>query len=332
MIGKYIKYELKRTMWPTVIMSILGIIICVPSLISVKRYQDSAFLTSIAYFLYACVIGIVIYQFSFLMKKRSVDEFYALPLKREKIILLKFLVGYIDIAIAYTVTFFMSFISIANRFVNILNLEYFFPFYILTLLSSLGIYAFYAFIYMRGNTVIDGVIFMILYNFVFYLFEDVIRLFILNVFDKYTQINFSLLPSWAFDVLIEKYASLIENGINVQTPILGGTIFWSIIFLASLIGIYFSTKLDKAERAEQISETYFGYKILIPIYFIGTLYSLDIDSSIASDPFYISYYAIFFAISIIGMVIYKRTFKLKLKTWILLGIYMLVAIFLSIAF
>lgn len=54
-------------------------------------------------------------MYSFKMNKRSADVFYSLPLKREKIYLVKTLVGLILVLLPYTVAYFLGFITVALR-------------------------------------------------------------------------------------------------------------------------------------------------------------------------------------------------------------------------
>src|SRR5690606_5705809 len=81
----------------------------------------------------------------------------------------------------------------------------------------------------------------------------------------------------------------------------------------SIVGLIYSAKIDKAERAEQISESYFGYKILIPLSSILFIYVGEFRLQTYSYEFILL--ALFIGGALALYIIYKRTFRLSYKDW-----------------
>jgi hypothetical protein len=94
-------------------------------------------------------------------------------------------------------------------------------------------------------------------------------------------------------------------------------ILWSIIGDLSLAGLYCGTLFDKAERAEQISNSYFGYRIVIPFYLVMIYYTIQMNPF--QNGLYFVVHALILGTGLIGFIIYRRTFKLPFKYWIILS-------------
>ena len=81
-------------------------------------------------------------------------------------------------------------------------------------------------------------------------------------------------------------------------------------------------RYEKAENAEQVSDSWFGYKVLIPLI---TALGLGIIGEL-----HILVLAIIVVSNVIATVMHKRTFKLELWDWIRIGIGLLAGIILSL--
>ena len=79
-------------------------------------------------------------------------------------------------------------------------------------------------------------------------------------------------------------------------------IVWGVIGVACAIGYFYTFKKKGAQLAGEISNSWFGYRLLIPIY--G--YSLHLLTGIEG-----LLTILIFAAMIIGYIIYRRSFKLK---------------------
>ena len=121
---KFFVYELKKNVWTLVVLTALATILYV-----VVQSASSVFGITIqgAIYVETPQIGVVygelgvlcilvpVLMYSFKMNKRSVDEFYSLPIKREKIYLAKTLAGLILVMVPYAVAYWSGFLSVALR-------------------------------------------------------------------------------------------------------------------------------------------------------------------------------------------------------------------------
>ena len=82
---------------------------------------------------------------------------------------------------------------------------------------------------------------------------------------------------------------------------------WGALGVASAVGYFITFVRKGAEKAGEISSSWFGYRLLIPIY--G--YSLLLEYN------YLDFMTVvIFALMIIGYIIYRRGFKLKVSDYI----------------
>ena len=334
MIKNYLQYELKKSVWPIIILTIVGALIYLPILITSDFYEYNSYipetrLGAIATFLCIICTVIPIYEFSFQKKKRSVDEFFSLPIKRAALIAVKFVSGYLKIIISYSIVFFLGLLIVLSKNINYYY-GYYFLFYLSSILLAIVLYAFNAFIFSRGNSILDGILFIILYIFMVLLIIISINQLVYDLFNKFNFLESNYLTPYSpisnltnyFDTLI-RYGRLTHF---MRGSLLEGFLIWSIIGVASLFGLFYSVKTDKAERAEQISNSYFGYRTVIPLYVILIFYATQLNISSTIN---LLFYAMIFGSGLVGFIIYRRTFKLPLKYWIILSSAFIVGIILT---
>ena len=270
-------------------------------------------LTSI-FIIYALLIPI--FEFSFKMNKRSIDLFYSLPLKKEKLYLTKFLLGLIELFIVFTVSFIfivLHLVVITSKGNYNVNLIYYLYYYLIVLGFGSLLYSWVCFFFTKGNTIIDGIILTVLSFFVLQIIAGnvIIPLRNARIIDR----NYPYLQLNPFDGLVQ-FTNYFDKSISASTInyIFNNSTIISIVIMTvlsiSLIPLLFITNnLKKAEDTSDINNEWYTYKLLLPIYSI-CLYSLTNLSF---------YYLVIMAISsYIGYIIYNRSFKIKLIDLILL--------------
>ena len=269
----------------------------------------------------ALVLSIIIpiFEFQYRMRKLTVDHLYSLPIKRERIFLTHYFVGFLEIMIPVTVSFFYSLLSFATK-KHIFEVKYFIIYYFTLYLSVFIIYSFITFIFMRANTVRDG-IFNIIFGFfffvcVFWLIEkgaqtdsvirkiDSTRAMCINPISTLCD-YFQTEMEWA---AIEIATNLGYYKNNPVANFALGDVLWLIfnfvIAIASFILSIILVKKDKSEDSMGISTSWFSYKTMIPFY----MYFFSCISVYTSV-------IIYFFIAIGGYilyVIYRRNVKIKL--------------------
>ena len=347
---KYFLYELKKARWQLIIISaiftiLFGTIAAVMKpQTPIPNYVDDTVtmmtnptLNSLiggAMNLMCFIAPVLVYQFK--MNKRTVDCYYALPLKKQKLYFVKTLVGLLLVLIPFTIAYWATFLIILIKPNNPYNMGWFVPTYFGMIFFALCLYGFNAFAFTRGNSIVDGIALMIGY-------QEVLLLIVLlpwvwsrgELFPVKYLLDF--VPGWGqtFFTLhmeakiiganvVSDYTS-VEFNMNVMTflmPALRGVAGFGLFF--------FLLKYDKAEDSQQISDSWFAYKTLIPIFaatVIGLIEGmlLEISLSVALVVF------VMFAISVFVLcIVWRRKFAFGKTGWIVFGVSLGAAVIISI--
>ena len=250
-------------------------------------------------------------MYSFKMNKRSADVFYSLPLKREKIYLVKTLVGLILVLLPYTVAYFLGFITVALR-ENYYRLLWYLPGYFGGLFFGICMYGVSAFAFTRANRVIDGVIFMGFYALVGVFVGDVTLRLIgagSSAYAIWKDISESFSPVSCFIQWNENIDSLLRDyEASWNLPMF---LFPFLFAAVGYAAFFFLIRYEKAENSEQNSDSWFGYRTMIPVYtalLIGILGGGWI------------FVALFAVSAIVLTVVYTRKVLFSWKYWLMIAI------------
>ena len=299
---------------------IVGIIIYPLVILTTDFYSEPTYKSTsqvglaITYLAILCYI-VPIIKFLHLGKKRQIDCFYSLPIKRNTFMNTNLLVGFLQIIIPYTIVYFLG-MGILMLKTNIYHYVWYLPLYGISLYVALGIYLFNCFIFSRGNTIADGVILVVLYSFVLALFLSFLNITKICIIDN-SELGITFVPFikignyyneyilyYGEKDLTDTYYTRNFSNFNYIFPIILGVIGY--------VGLVITTKTDKAERAEQITQSLFGYRTMIPIYYVLLFVIIAIEGSSII-------YALFLAILyLIGEVIHYRKVKLPKKSYIIM--------------
>lgn len=278
---KYFKYELKKNFWTFIVLTVI-----VVALYQVVLFNSTLFYSytpegegTRAFWNESSQIGVVyvlvgifaavtpVLTYSFKMNKRSVDEFYSLPIKREKIYLVKTLVGLFLTLAPYTIAYWSGFLHVVCR-ENYFSLGYYVPGYFGGILFGICLYGINAFAFTRANRTADGVIFILAYTFIGWLAVG------------FLNSAFPLAGLYRISDNFITFGGLVHFGNNIDALLRGKIIRpysdWQIsaflypVLLAavSYLLLFFLVRFEKGERAEQNSDSPFGYRTLIPLYTI----------------------------------------------------------------
>ena len=268
---------------------------------------------SLRFLVIILAIIIPILEFSFKMKKISIDQMYSLPIKREKLYITKYLVGLIEIIIPITISFlFMVLLIICkeNLFKTILFIPYYFGLIILTTI----IYTLVVFIFTRCNTVTDGVVLIGLYSLVFLSLFTAIKTRINWTFLQYIS-SFSIFsPLKTFDDYMRSFICNKNPSEWIVYKFMWSLIIEIILFVIMTVLFFVLLKKQKAEDAEQISNSYFGYNLMIQLYLFSilTMWMTSTLETFAVVLIFIGPY--------VGYIIKNRSFKPKKMDFILTGV------------
>lgn len=320
----YFKYEFKKNLPFIIIVSSIFVIIlsiylfnsdfvfqryeyingeATGKMIDVARNSPIPMITT---FIYILVFVTIIKNFSFKMKKTAVDVNYQLPIKKQKLYLIKYLVGILEVLIPFTLCILISSIIISFK-PNIFDMKYLFLYYLTEIPYFIIMYTIVAFAFIKGNTIIDGIINVCMYIAVSLLIPATLSVISAIGREAYwTGFDFTYFSlvsplgciSSEFNDLFTVYmfneAAAVEYTVSL--------IIYLFIGVAAFILFYLNE--DKAEDVAQISNSWFSYKVLLPTltFLLSASLMTEVD---------VLYLLVFILIgSYIGYVIYRRHFKI----------------------
>lgn len=332
MIGRYFRYELKKNLKTlgllTAICTIIYVVVTstaalfytygtgavyVPGHSNNGGIHNNSPQISIIYQLLGAMCFVVpALMYSFKMNRRSADAFYSLPIRREKMYFVKTLVGLILVFVPYTVAYAAGFLCVALR-ENFYDLIWYLPGYFGGILFGLSLYGVAAFSFARANRVADGVIFMIFYALIGLLIASLVEEIEIERGIPYDErmetVYFS--PMGCFVVFSEKIDALLREGGNQDLDFL----MFLFVFLHAIAGfalLFLLPRFDKGEDAEQYSDSWFGYRVMIPLYT-----ALLIGLMGGTEALYI---VLFTVAAIVMTIIYRRKALFSWQYWVMIAV------------
>lgn len=301
---KLLKFYLKKRILNLCVLSLILVVVTISVLLNYKfEWQGEIFyspISMLAIFMVVLSTLVPLCEFSFKMNKANIDTLYSMPIKRAKIHIARLLMGLIEIIVPFTISYiiFLIWVLIAANFYNF---GYFIGFYFLLLALGIIVYLILIFVYTRANTYHDGIIFICFYSIILEILFSIVR--------KFTDI----IQSWSYS-LYSPFFTLcyIFNekslGHYVDGYVILNAVLPTVIYLVLAIGfslIYFHDIYhERPENISQRSNSWFGYKVLIPITIVLlSIYSLA------------NYYIVIYILGAVGAyfiyVIYQRSFRIR---------------------
>ncbi len=295
--AKYLAYRLKKTLPKSAAIALVTALILYYYLSQnvingIKPSGETRFdccamgMATVAFVIATLIPFFELAQFK---NRRNLDTLYFLPLNKDKMAKAHFLSGLIQTIAIFTVEYILYALYLIIKSEEFC-LAALIPYYFALAIFSATLYAFICFFFIQGNTVADGVIFSLVWTFVF----SVVVLAIQRYVNRYTgngvlisapaaALNEIAVWSYAYSPFINianQFEEIIEKGFLIgastsRFEFSFGYIAWLIIGLACAIGYVHGFKNSKIENAGEISSSVFGYKLLIPtlaysIYFLAS--------------------------------------------------------------
>ncbi len=335
---RYFRYELKKNLLTlgllTAICAIVYVVATSTSELFYFREQSAYYpggivvrdsQISVIYVMLGILCFVVpVLMYSFKMSRRGADAFYSLPVKREKLYLVKTLVGLILVFVPYTVAYVLGVSVICFR-ENYFDLIWYLPGYFGGIFFGIGIYALSAFAFARANRIVDGVIFMVFWHLLGLLLLAAINEAVYRHSGRpggLTGETLKAIPAGCFGLFGSKMDSLIRGSGNVT---FGAAIF--LVPLAYAVAgfalLFLLARRDRGEDAEQNSDSWFGYRLMIPLY-------TALSIALLGDTFLYIYVAMIAVGAIVLTVVYTRKVLFSWKYWLMIGAGILVGVALNL--
>lgn len=300
---KYFLYELKKSIIPFLIIAFAGIIMyAVPLAMENGKfsYYDLYYIGYLMFVLGAACAIMPIWMFSYKMEKRSTDLYYSLPMTKTKQLAVRYIVGFITIIAAYTAAYLLGFLITAIKYGNEPKLIYYLPLYFANIVPAYIIYSMASFAFTRANSVADGIIFIIFAALVVFMV-----VLLLSTFTKYgVEINREyyddegntytstytvtrnylyygkFFPFTMLDEITSVFQGLIYgHDLHTSTPfsdmsdpeainLAVSFAIYPAISIGCTVGLFMTEHNCKAENCNQVSDSIFGYKTMLPLFLL----------------------------------------------------------------
>ncbi len=322
--NKYLLHRLKSSLLLTAILCVLAIIIVSSSVslyvgtfhewideskesIKIERLKIDNF-GSVMFILGALCTVMPVLELSGLKNKRNADAIYSLPVNRSRLALAHYVSGLIQIFAVYSCAYATLFIKIiTSRFSSwVTSYSALIWCYFVLLLAGISVYSIFMAIFNSANTAADGSLFIGIWSVLPALFiisagefgSNTSGILSIPFISKISEGFF--FPHAALSVSDAFYNMII--GRDVEMIYFHYTILWTIVGIICA-AIYFRSFVKKrTEEIGDISDTVFGYKVIIPVCLFCMTQAFD-EKAIC---------ALFgILMAIIGYMLYRRSFKIR---------------------
>lgn len=263
-------------------------------------------------------------EFSIFKKRRNLDCFYGLPISRRQMGLVHYITGLICLVVPYTCAYLANYLFLL-RYPEGFDFAPLLGYYFLSLGLGVCAYSFNVFVFNRANSTGDGIWFMILCGFVapvligayygiyslicpmLHLDEGILEEYLRNPYDDMgTYVSALAYANTVYGSMIEKseYYTLMDLWGDWRNVAL--VLFLSAVGIASAVGFILSFGSGRTEKVGEVSDSWFGFKLLIPIYAIYVCVTLGMPLFGLIAAF-------------VGYLIYRKGFHLKRSDWIVLS-------------
>ena len=203
---------------------------------------------------------------------------------------------------------------ISARSDGILHLEYLAPWLIFPIFAAVLLYAYFSYLFNEANSVADGCVFIasgILMPLCLASAFDTVD-FWMNGESIYSWLDMAseaVYPYFPLVFITENFSDAIEVGrfYRAENAEIGIFVIWCVVGALAAVGYYFSFSRKRVESIGEISSSLVGYKVIIP------LAVLCLALAIEGDGDNILLLIIGIIAAVIGYMIYRRSFKIKLS-------------------
>ncbi len=330
--GRYLNYRLKQSLLRTVVFSVLAIMVSL-SIVDDEavRGEDLTRFCESGIYILATILGIMctlipILELSGFKNRRNLDTLYFFPIKRSKMALVHYLSGAIQIFAVYTVSFLTTWIYLLVR-TDYFDLRWMPLYYLLSLVLGFVMYSVFAFIFNEANTVADGAIFCGLWIFVLwavsysllnYIFTSNINgdpsyNYRYDVLTSLSEWGIIYIPINNLTVIFQELIEINYKHYGIYVDITYGERYlsqmymffaWLAVGIAAAVGYFVRFSKKGAEKAGEISDSPWGFKLLIPLYGYSLLFMTGVEDILT---------IIIFALMLTGYFIYRRSFRIKTR-------------------
>ncbi len=318
---EYFRLHLKANVRP--MLYILAVVLVLTFLLGmtqqpVERYHfDTGKVFTVDYYstlyipvIFLCILAYVlpVMEFSFFKKRINLDCAYSLPISRRAMGAVHYLTGLIILFGAFSYSYLLNFALLIGRGTGWFYFTPMIAHYFLCLILGFAMYSVMTFAFNEANTKGDGIWFMILYTFVFVLIVVAIAQITDNW--KLSDSAYGAIPWGIVDQMTTIYQRVVECNTGSiaalwNTPeFVGGFVFWIVAGVAAAVDFFRTFGKRRMERTEEISDSYLGFRTLIPVYAVTGMITFEVWDGVI-------FWVIIEFFALLGYTIYRRGFHYK---------------------
>lgn len=336
--ASYFKYSLKKVLVEMLTLTVFALLLVHFSVSqSIVHWKADGVLdirrSDLCLWVPSAILGVLavvlpLLRLSTFKSRRNIDTLYSFPLSRRKMVAVQLGMGIGEMFCAFTLSY-LYFIFLYKLKVGAFHLFWLLPNYFVALVGGLILYFFVAFFFWQGNTVADGIVFAIG-------FAGAPALFVADLMVVLPEGDFLPQAAWGFPFWhLNNTTIWFHNKVMLSSPekleAMGGDqaafsynwemeqlseysymyIVWLAVAVILAAMLFYFVGRSKAEKAGDISDSFLGYRTLVPFY--G--YSILLNSTERAWEFS----PIIYLLMIVGYILYRRGFKLRMSDWICLG-------------
>ena len=312
MKSKYLKYLYNKDKNVNIILLIISLIVMPFILLMTPAKQlvksDSPYYFMVMYMIYVLVLvfALPFKNFYYLHSKRAVDTYGQLPLTKMEVFRVNLIYTILQIIIPSVIGYLLSILIL---YIKIQMITLFsFQIMLITLFLGIIILIITIFIYQKCNSVIDALIINIMYHVLSLIAVVSLTMYIdSNIYG----INFNMALGFLAPIYI--YFASLSNFLGNSLQMLDYRLGFIILVIEGVVAailLHKDISNRQYERAEQLTDSYFCYPFIIvactALIVISFTYNIStIDLLMVIGLVFVPY--------IIGIFIYKRVLKIKLK-------------------
>ena len=329
---RYFTYRLRTTAFRTLIISIIAAVLsnAITSSSGSRTGVDSGF-EIIGIFIGIAAVLFPMLETYQLKQRRTLDLVFALPVTKAQLALAHFLSGLCQMLAVSLVTCISTMVAIMAKNADVIKagntpfaVGWIIPYFLVAFLGGVCFYSITTFLFSQGNTVGDGLVFTFgvpggFYLITYYIgelladyyaldqkIEDALGGIIINLSNCFLLLSE---PGVYFQDFIEPgrfdYSNRSYTGYKPMSRVeIITCVLWVIFAVAAFFGYIWYQKNYRAERAGGISDSFFGYRVLIPLY--GCILILMNGSGI--DLLFLTFVLVAMAVAYF---VYRRSFRIK---------------------
>ena len=268
-----------------------------------------------------CVLCYVvpILQLAPFKKRNNLDCYYALPLSRKAFATVRYSVGIALVYITFSLCYLQNFILLLIRGSEFFYFAPMIAHYFICLLIGFILYSFFSFVFQEANSTVDGIIFIGLYTFAFPLVAALLNRYFSRV--PLFESSYQGFPWGVIDTVTTAYQRLTERSNALvdlwsDRGLVAWLIVWTVVGVFSAIGFFLSFGKRRTEKTGEISDSWFGYRVLIPL--LALCSNFAVLSRILA-----------LILAFVGYTVYRRGFRYRISDFVVLGV-LLLCVFVSL--